>query len=292
MAASAIAIVKLMRPAQWVKNVFVLAPLFFSGQLMGRDAITDALIATAVFCLVSSAVYVFNDLTDIEADREHEKKRIRPLASGAVSVGTGRMLIALLLAAVGAVLLVWEPPRLFSAILGIYLVANAAYSLGFKQVALIELMLVSSGYVLRLIAGGIAIASPISGWIIVCTGLLALMLTIAKRRGDLAQNNDPQGHRASLAGYTIPFLDHLLSMLAGATLVAYVLFTIGGYAQGRFGDLVPVTAVFVVLGIFRFMQIVIVEGGGDSPTDLVLRDNFMRLTLAGWAATFFFLLYV
>lgn len=287
-----VAVLRLLRPAQWAKNVFVLAPLFFSGQMMGADAAAHAFIATAVFCLVSSAIYVFNDLCDIDADREHEKKRTRPLASGAVSVGMGRALVFLLLAASGAILFAWEPPRLFSAIIAVYLAANAGYSLGLKQVALVELMLVSSGYVLRLIAGGIAIASPISGWIIVCTGLLALMLTIAKRRGDLAQNNDPHGRRASLAAYTIPFLDHLMSMLAGATVVAYVLFTIGGYAQERFGELVPFTAVFVVLGVFRFMQIVIVEGGGDSPTDLVLRDNFMRLTLVGWSAAFFFLLYV
>lgn len=292
MTAATVAAVRLMRPEQWAKNVFVLAPLFFSGQLTGMASVADALLATAVFCLVSSAVYVFNDLCDMEADKVHAKKRTRPLASGAVSPGTARAMIAALLATTAAVLALWAPSVEFLGILVVYIAANLGYSLGLKQLALIELMLVSSGYVLRLIAGGIAIASPISGWIIVCTGLLALMLTIAKRRGDLAQNYDPEGRRASLSAYTVPFLDQLLSTLAGATIVAYVLFTIGGYAQARFGEYVPVTAVFVLLGVFRFMQIVMVEGGGDSPTDLVLRDNFMRLTLLGWAATFYVLLYV
>jgi decaprenyl-phosphate phosphoribosyltransferase len=287
-----IALLELMRPRQWIKNGFVLAPLFFHTDLLHRTQVAHALIAAAAFCLASSAVYIFNDWRDMEADRVHAKKKGRPLASGRISVGAalGAML-ALLAGAVAAVVL-GGLPREFGLILALYLAINLGYSLGLKQVGIIELFLVSSGFILRLLGGGIALAVTLSPWIVIATGTIALLLATGKRRGDIARRNDVQGARKSLAGYNLAFLDSVLSALAGATLVVYLLFCVSDYAAGRYGPNVLVTAIPVAAGLIRYLQLIIVYEDGDSPSDLVLRDRGLFSTVVVFMAIFSILIYL
>ncbi len=199
----AAALIALMRPEQWVKNGFVLAPLFFSGQVSVPLAI-QSLLGTLAFCLLSSAVYVFNDLCDVEADRHHAKKHLRPLPSGRVSSSAAMVLgAALLIGSAAIVFAAGLPPRLYLAG-AIYVGVNLSYSLGLKHVPVLELFMVSSGYVLRLLAGSIIVGEGLSPWIIVCTGLVSLMLAVGKRRGDVANEMDVAGHRRSLKHYPFP----------------------------------------------------------------------------------------
>ena len=285
------ALLELMRPRQWIKNGFVLAPLFFGADLLHRAAVLHALTALAAFCLASSAVYIFNDCRDMEADRLHVLKRGRPLASGLVSVPAA--LAAMLALLAGAVAIIWLGglPWHFGLIIALYLAINLGYSLGLKQVGAIELFLVSSGFILRLLGGGIALAVVLSPWIVISTGTVALLVTTGKRRGDIARRNDTQNARKSLAGYNLAFLDSVLSALTGATLVVYLLFCVSDYEVGRYGHIVLVTAVPVAVGLLRYLQLIIVYEDGDSPSDLVLRDRGLFATVLIFVAFFAVLIY-
>jgi len=283
--------VRLLRIHQWLKNGFVLAPLFFSGSFHDPARIGLALGALAAFCLLSSAIYIFNDLCDLEADRRHKRKRHRPIASGAVPIPTAWALVGVLLVATaGLIVTSGANPRVV-AVLVVYLAINVGYSCGLKNISLVELCLVASGFVLRLLAGGFAIDVPVTSWILICTALVSLLMVIGKRRADLAQENDPQFQRVVLKKYDCAFLDRLLIMVGGSTLVAYMLFCTSPYAHERYGDWIVATGAFVALGIFRFIQIVTLEGGGDSPTMLVVGDRFMRWTLVSWVVVFAVIIY-
>lgn len=286
------AIVKLLRIRHWVKNGFVLAPLFFAAELFSGPAIVRALSAFIIFCLVSSAVYIFNDWRDIEADRHHTKKHHRPLAAGTVSVPAALAVMTGLLIAATLIAFYVGMPRDFFIVVAVYIAVNVSYSIGLKQISLVELFLVSSGFVLRLLAGGIAIGITLSSWIVVATLMIALLLTTGKRRGDIAQENDAKVSRKSLAQYNLGYLDAVLTALVGSTLVVYLLFCVSDYAINRFGQLVLVTAVPVALGLLRYLQLVMVGGAGDSPTDLVLGDRGMILILLVFIATFVGLIYL
>ena len=285
------AAVALMRPKQWVKNGFILVPLFFSGHV-DVPLVTSALVATISFCLLSSAIYIFNDVCDLEDDKLHEKKRLRPLPSGRIAVPVAIALgIGLMIASVTVPILAGLPWRFFF-LAALFAGFNLAYSLGMKHIAILELFILSSGYVLRLIAGSTIVGETLSSWIIICTGLVSMMLAVGKRRGDVANALDQSGRRRSLQQYTLPYLDQLTTILAGATFVTYLLFCISDYALQRFGQDVAITAIFVLFGIFRFLQIVSVESGGDSPTDIVVGDGPLRTSIAMWLLTFFVIIYV
>ena len=284
-------IVNLLRIRQWAKNVFVLAPLFFASQLFNAPAMFRGISAFVIFCLVSSAVYIFNDWRDIEADRRHAKKWARPLASGVISVHMAFTLMALLLIAAAAIGFYTAMPSNFWIVVATYIVLNLMYSAGLKQISVLELFLVSSGFLLRLLAGGFAIDVELSSWIVAATFMVALLLATAKRRGDIAQKNDVTVSRKSLAKYNLAYLDAVLSTLVGATLVVYLLFCVSDHAAGRFGQLVLLTAVPVAFGLLRYLQLVMVGGDGDSPTDLVLGDPGMLATLTTFILIFAILIY-
>ncbi len=289
---SPIDLIKLIRPTHWVKNAFVFAPLVFSGNLFEPKLFLLSLFAAVLFSLLASAIYIFNDINDAEADRLHRKKRLRPIASGAVSMPLAWGIFALLIAAVAAgCLALLDTAPLLSAVLTVYLVINLAYSLGLKHVQLVELFAVASGFILRLLAGALSTGISLSSWILVATALVSLMLVVGKRRGDLAQNNDPENRRKSLSGYDLHYLDSLMVMMSAATLVSYVMFCTSEYGEAKFGEWVILTGVFVTFGIFRFLQIVIVNEGGDSPTSMVLRDKMMLGTLIGWIVSFILIIY-
>lgn len=281
----------LLRPHHWIKNGFVLVPAFFGGQILNSPLLLSVIGATFVFCLVSSLVYIINDLRDRDADRIHQKKKERPLASGYLCVRTAILTALLMVAAIGGLLLLLQPPLAFLAIIALYMAINLGHSLGLKHVALAEIFLVASGYILRLAAGAVIAGEHLTYWILVCTGLVALLLTVGKRRGDMAQNNDIGLQRQALRHYTLPYLDHLMVMLAGATIVTYLLFTMSDYAQHRFGPHIVASSVFVIFGIMRYLQIVMVETGGDEPTAILTRDKAMIATLALYLLYFMATLY-
>lgn len=281
-------LITLLRPHQWVKNAFVAAPLFFTPWAVSPAAVVATAGGIACFCAVSSAVYILNDYADREADRNHPSKHTRPLAAGTVSVATAfRVMIALLVAGFSVALL--SPA--FAAILGVYLVANLAYSFHLKHFAIVDVMIVAFGFILRIQAGAELIDVSPSAWIIIMTGLLALFLGLAKRRDDLIRSLDGD-HRRSLDGYTVPFVDAAQVLVTGALLVAYLIYTTDGSVMARMGtDRLFYTAPFVVFGILRYLQITMVEERSGSPTKVVLTDRALIATILGWIATFGLLIY-
>lgn len=284
-------LVRLLRVRQWVKNGFVLAPLFFGFELLNSASLLHAAAAFLVFCATSSAVYIFNDWRDLEADRMHVEKRHRPLPSGATSVRAAAVLFAVLVAMASFVALASGLPLAFFITLACYILVNIGYSLGLKHISLIELFLVASGFVLRLLAGAFAIHVRLSPWILIATAMVALLLTVGKRRADIAQNHDAQSGRKSLATYNVAYLDLLLAALTGGTLVVYLLFCASDYAVGRFGEAILVTAIPVAVGLLRYLQLVAVNGKGASPTDLLLEDPAILAILMIFVVMFSALIY-
>lgn len=280
---------KLLRPHQWVKNGFVAAPLLFTPEAMSAQSVATVFAGVVSFCFLSSAVYIFNDYMDRETDRQHAQKRLRPLAAGTVSTPVAFVLMTVLLVAGGALAL-WLSPK-FASIAGVYLGINLAYSVWLKHVSILDLMVVALGFVLRIEGGAALIAVTPSVWIIIITGLLALFFILAKRRDDLIKQLGDD-HRGSLEGYTKPFLDAMMAVILGALLVAYLIYTTDEQAMQRLGTQNLVyTAPFVIAGIFRYLQIAIVEERSGSPTTIVLTDPFLILTFVGWLLTFGVLLY-
>jgi 4-hydroxybenzoate polyprenyltransferase len=282
-------LLRLLRPHQWVKNAFVAAPLFFTPSVVSLDSVAAVLAGIVSFCAVSSGVYILNDYLDREADRQHPSKRHRPLAARTVSVPAAFAVMAVLLTGglLGAVLL--SPG--FAVIVLIYIALNLAYSMHLKRIAILDVMVIALGFVLRLYAGGELIGVHPTVWIIACTMLLALFIALAKRRDDVVKGLGDE-HRESLKGYSKGFLDTSLAIILGALLVSYLLYTTQPENMQRLGsDKLFVTAPFVIAGVLRYLQITIVERRSGSPTKVVLTDPFLLATVAGWIATFAVLIY-
>ena len=281
--------VRLLRPREWVKNGFVIAPLFFTPDAVNWKNAVAVLLGTILFCLASSSIYVLNDIRDRDGDRLHPVKKARPIASGAVQTSRAAMLGALvgITALVGGFLL--------SARFGLYLLSyillNVGYSLGLKTIAILDILLIALGFVIRIFAGSALIAANPSPWIIIATGLVSLFLAAGKRRDDLAQELDVS-HRSSLDGYSIAFLDTLISIILGTLIVSYLMYTTSEEVMERINSrYLYVTSAFVIAGIFRYLQLVMVFGRSGSPTDIVVSDRFILLTLAGWLIAFGYLIY-
>ncbi|HTO65483.1 MAG TPA: UbiA prenyltransferase family protein [Bradyrhizobium sp.] len=282
-------IVRLLRPKEWVKNAFVIAPLFFTPNAVSRNNCLLVLFGAMLFCAASSAVYVLNDLMDCEADRLHPKKRYRPVASGAVKpwqaaiIGTVFGIVALS----GGFFLSVK----FGTYLAAYLVINAGYSFGLKTISILDILLIAVGFVIRVFAGATLIGGTPSPWIIIATGLISLFLAAGKRRDDLVQQLD-SNHRSSLTGYSIEFLDTLIAIILGTLIVSYLMYTTSEEVMQRLSSRhLYVTSAFVVAGIFRYLQLAMVARTSGSPTDVVLRDRFIFLTMIGWLFTFGYFVY-
>lgn len=283
------ALLRLLRPRQWVKNTFIAAPLFFSPWALTWANVLAVAAGVLCFCALSSAVYILNDYRDREADRLHETKRHRPLAAGTVSAFAAVALMTILAAAgfIGAMQL----GRDFALISAIYFVINLGYSFGLKRISILDVMIVALGFVLRVYAGGAIIGVRPTVWIVVCTGLLALFIALAKRRDDVVKGLGGD-HRASLAGYSLRFLDTSIAIALAVLVVAYVMYTTDATNMQRFGsDQLFVTTPFVIAGVLRYLQITIVEERSGSPTDIVVADRFLIVTVLGWLATFAWLIY-
>ncbi len=283
-------LVALLRPHQWIKNAFVAAPLFFSPSAVSLHAAGVVAAGVVSFCFLSSAIYVFNDYMDREADRHHPKKRNRPLAAGTVSTSQAAgLLVVNLLAGLTIAAVLGSIFLLFAAS---YVTINLAYSLDLKRMPIIDVLIIAAVFVLRIYAGAVLIAVVPSPWMIICAGLLALFLALAKRRDDLEIGLD-DSHRASLGGYTKEYLDTATTIVLGALLISYLMYTTGDYARQKFGtDWLFLTAPFVIAGVLRYLQITLVEKRSGSPTRLVMRDLFLKVTILGWLVTFGLLMYI
>jgi decaprenyl-phosphate phosphoribosyltransferase len=278
----------LARPHHYVKNGFVLLPLFFGHQFAHLSVVLRCLTAFAAFCLAASAIYIYNDMRDVRADRLHPAKRNRPLASGAVtSTQAVASLFLLLLLAFGVSFAFL--PWLFSACLGCYVVLNLLYSWRLKRAAIVDVTCVAIGFVIRVVGGAIVAAVAVSHWIILVTFLLALFLALAKRRSDVVlYERDGIKPRQNIDSYNLEFVSAGMVVMASVTIVSYVLYTVSPEVMAVHGtNKLYLTSFWVVLGFLRYMQLTFVEGKSDSPTRLLFSDLFLKVTIVGWLATFY-----
>jgi 4-hydroxybenzoate polyprenyltransferase len=287
---------KLLRVEQWVKNLFVFVPLFFSGNIKNVDLLSKSVFAFIIFSLAASVVYILNDYNDIEADRKHPEKRRRPLASGAISKSRAiGILIGLMVLDIALVFVaqayfhenLWK----FATIVGFYFVMNLAYTFKLKHVPIIDISIIAIGFVLRVLSGGYITGISISQWAILLTFVLALVLAIGKRRGELINAQVSGKTRKALDGYNVQFADIALSISVTLAIVCYLMFTLSPEVQAKFHERVFYTVIFVVFAFLRYLQQTLVYNRTESPTKIVYRDRYIQITLILWVATFLIQIY-
>jgi 4-hydroxybenzoate polyprenyltransferase len=281
-----------LRPRQWVKNCVIFAALLFSQTLLDPNHLLRSMAAFGLFCAVSSAVYILNDILDLQNDRIHPTKSKRPIAAGEVSVGTAAAAGATL--AVVALGLSWLLSPAFALLALAYLVSNLFYSVWLKKVVIVDVMIISSGFVIRAVAGGVVIGVQVSAWLILCTILLSLFLGFTKRRQELAQlESQAVNHREILREYSVVFLDQMISIVTAATVVAYFLYTLAPETRAKLGTpYLPLTIPFVLYGIFRYLYLVHQRNMGESPTGALYADPPLFIDILLWAATVIGVLYL
>lgn len=286
-------IITLLRPQQWVKNLFVFLPLFFNGGIANIGDLTTLVAAFFSFSFIASSIYCLNDIKDAEADRLHPKKCKRPIASGAVSIPQA---IATMLGCIAISIVALLPLQNFintMAIVAIYFLLNIAYCLKLKRIAIVDVFVIASGFVLRLAAGGVAVGIELSHWIVMMTFLLALFLAFAKRRDDvLIYEEKGIRMRESIANYNSTFLNQVITLLSAVTIVCYIMYTVSDDVISRINSpYLYATSAFVVLGIIRYLQLSIVEKNSGSPTKILLKDKIIISCVALWTLSFILILY-
>jgi 4-hydroxybenzoate polyprenyltransferase len=281
--------VQLLRPRQWPKNLVLLAALIFTGRFTDGPSVLLALLALLAFLLLSSAVYSLNDVLDAEADRQHPEKKLRPVASGAVSPMLAWML-CVLLALLGLALSAGLG-RGFLALAVAYLALQLLYSLWGKQQVILDVFLLAAGFVLRAAAGGAALKVQVSAWLLLCATLLALFLGLAKRRQEMALLKDGAGgHRAALQEYSVELLDQMITITASGAVVSYALFTFNAHTlDGQ--PVLMLTLPFVLFGVFRYLYLLHRRGLGGRPEEVLLTDHALLLDLGLWALACGLILY-
>ena len=286
-------ILKLMRPYQWVKNVFVFIPLFFGGQLTEMDQLLNSIIMFVAFCLAASSIYCFNDIIDVEADRNHYAKRNRPIASGAVSIKQAYVVMFALIAVSIAILWFLLSDVNALMIVAFYWLLQVAYCAILKRQAIIDVTILAFGFVLRIIAGGIAADVTVSKWLVLMTFLLTLFLGFAKRRDDvLLYNKDGKSPRYNTRRYNLTFLNQTLTICGSVMLVCYIMYTVSPEVMAKFGShYIYLTSIYVLLGLLRYIQLTVVDEKSGDPTKMLLHDRFIRLDVLAWLLTFLFLIY-
>ncbi|CAB3394574.1 MULTISPECIES: decaprenyl-phosphate phosphoribosyltransferase [Kyrpidia] len=278
----------LMRPRQWMKNVFVLAPVFFAGKIGNWGSLWATVAATVAFCLMSSAVYVVNDFMDMDRDRAHPKKKHRPLASGRVSPGPAVVLAAALFVVAEWLGWVADTGAGVPTVLLIYGLMNLLYSTVLKHYAIVDVLIIAFGFVLRVVAGAFAAEVPPSPWLLLTTFLLASVLGLCKRRAELAALEDQAAvHRANLGVYTVDLLNQLISISTAATIMTYAMYTFSGPQGPR----AMVTVPFVMYGLFRYLYLVNQKNEGENPDQIVVRDTPFVINGLLWVGASFAVVY-
>ena len=282
-------IVRLMRPRQWTKNLAVFAAVVFSGELTQSSALTLTVLAFVALCFVSSSLYAANDALDAERDRAHPLKRDRPVASGRVT-GLQAWVLAAGLAAIGFAGS-WIIGPEFLAMVALYFALQVAYMAGLKNLVIIDMLVIALGFTVRAVAGAAAIDVPVSPWLVICTGLLALFLAAAKRRHELLLLGDDAGsHRPVLTEYSAELLDSFMVTLSAATITSYCLYTF--FEGGGPGYAMMLTIPFVMYGVLRYQYLVLSKNVGGRPEDVLLGDIPTVVTVVLWGASAIVVLYV
>jgi 4-hydroxybenzoate polyprenyltransferase len=284
--------IKLLRPKHWVKNAFLFIPLFFAGEIFNTQKLFHLLVAFVAFSLIASSIYIINDYKDIEADKQHPVKCKRPLASGAISKTTALLLFALCIL-LGTVIASCVSGK-FMFVLGIYFVLNLLYCFGLKNISILDIMILSTGFVLRVKSGGVTADVAMSEWLTIMIFLLALFMAIAKRRDDILIKQDSgKEMRKAASGYNMDFLNIMLALVSAVMIVCYLMYTISPETQARFHTYrLYYTTLFVIGGLLRYLQITYVENNTGSPTKILYKDRFIQLTILLWVLSFYVLIYL
>ncbi|MDY3317464.1 UbiA prenyltransferase family protein [Riemerella anatipestifer] len=287
----------LLRVEQWVKNFFIFVPLLFSGKILETDLFYLSFFAFLIFSLTASSIYIINDYMDIDSDRQHPEKKNRPLASGTISKTTAQILFSgLVLSILGSLWIglsvfnignIWK----FGSIILFYFVMNLAYTFKLKHIAILDITIIAIGFVLRVLAGGYITGLIITQWAILLTFVLALVLAIGKRRGELVNAQLTGKTRKALDGYNIQFADIALSISCALAIVCYLMFTLSPEVQARFHPRVFYTVIFVLFAFLRYLQQTLVYNRTESPTKIVYRDRYIQITLVLWIIVFLYQIY-
>lgn len=279
-----------LRIRQWIKNILLFAALVFSGHAFDPPYLLRSVQAFVIFCLISGAVYVLNDILDVAKDREHPIKRLRPFAAGRISTRTGWVLFGALVATGLPFSFLLGLP--FGAATAAYFLLQIAYSVHLKHVVILDVFIISIGFLIRVIAGALVINVEISNWILVCTMLLALFLALSKRRHELVLlERRADQHRVSLREYSPYLLDQMIGVVTSATLVTYLIFTLSAETVAKFGNNLILTVPFVLYGIFRYLYLVHAKDGGGRPEETLLTDIPLQLNILAYGAVAVMVIY-
>jgi 4-hydroxybenzoate polyprenyltransferase len=281
-------VTRAMRPAQWLKNGVVFAGLVFGGKLLQPASVATATLTALAFCLLSSGFYLVNDVRDRDADRLHPVKRLRPVPAGELATRTAGLVGVILVVAamVASALLSWSLLLIFVAYAGLM----TAYNLGVKEIAILDVFAIAAGFVLRAVAGAIAVEVSISPWLLVCTMLLALLIGFGKRRQELVALENASGHRRNLSVYNQAMLDQSVAVTAAGTLIAYAVYTFDS-ESAQYHHRMMFTIPIVAYGVFRYLYLLYLGGKGGAPETMLLTDRPLLASVAAWAAVSAFLFY-
>jgi decaprenyl-phosphate phosphoribosyltransferase len=283
--------IKLMRINQYIKNLFIFLPIFFAMKITEVGLLVDALVAFIAFSLTASAIYILNDYLDVNEDRLHPEKKERPIASNAINK-TQAIVFMFILLCLGFTLMTWLSLQAAGILLA-YVLLNIAYSFSLKSISILDVNIISIGFVLRLFIGSVVTGIHLSKWIIIMTFLLALFIAFAKRRDDVLIFLDTgKTMRKVVDGYNLQFLDTAMSIMASVVIVSYMLYTTSSDVEIRLNnEYLYLTTIFVILGFLRYLKITFIHKNSGSPTKILNTDRFMQLIIIGWAITFTWILY-
>lgn len=289
-------ILRLIRPKQWIKNMFVFIPMFFAGELFDLHSLCLCAVTFLAYSLMASSIYCYNDIVDADADRRHPVKCHRPVASGAVSVRLAYTLMAFLAVLSVAVVLLL-PPEVMANVLAVvlfYYLLNLSYCSKLKQYAIVDVCIVAFGFVLRILAGGFACEVTPSNWLVIMTFLLTLFMSFAKRRDDVLRMNETgEPPRKNTVRYNLTFINQAITITASVTLVCYIMYTVSPEVTERFDTpYLYLTFVFVLLGLLRYIQIAVVDKKSGDPTKVILHDHFSQMIVVAWVLSFLLMIYV
>ena len=282
---------RLLRPKDWAKNLFLFLPLFFGREFTNVHKLASLSLGFIAFCCIASSIYIINDYRDREDDRRHPVKCKRPLASGEVSPSAGLIICGLLI--IAGFTLAWFIREKFLFVLFIYFLINLAYSMGLKAIPILDLMLLAAGFVLRIKGGSVISLVPLSEWIVIMVFLLAIFMAIGKRRDDvLLKLSSGIDMRKSVKGYNLELLNTLLALVCAVIIVSYLMYTMSPVTIAYMGTTrLYYTTVFVLAGIMRYLQIIYILADSGSPTKILYKDRFIQVTLLLWIASYILILY-
>ena len=289
------AYLKLIRPKQWIKNFFVMVPLFFGGELFNLKALLAGAITFFAYSFASSSIYCYNDIHDVDDDRRHPVKCNRPVASGAVSILKAYIIMVLMIF-LSMACIVFLPENNFETggVILFYWLLNLAYCARLKRYAIVDVCIVAFGFVLRLFAGGFASDILLSKWIVLMTFLITLFMSFAKRRDDVLRMEETgEAPRHNTIRYNLTFINQAITITASVTLVCYIMYTVSPEVIENFHtDYLYLTSVFVLLGLLRYIQLAVVDKESGDPTKSILKDHFTQLVVFAWLVSFLVIIYV